>query len=82
MPADLESNIGRIVDIVRHVADVAAALGDGLRAGQFIICGSLTPPMFLEPGERGVDFALAPIGAAFGALLGLRPVRTASRPPI
>ena len=63
MPADLETNIGEVVDIVRHVADVAAAVGGGLRAGQFIICGSLTAPMLLEPGERGIDFELAPIGA-------------------
>jgi 2-keto-4-pentenoate hydratase len=63
VPADLETNIGELVNIVRHVADVAAAVGGGLRAGQFIICGSLTPPMFLEPGERGVDFELAPIGS-------------------
>ena len=62
VPADLEINIGEVVNIVRHVADVAGAVGGGLRAGQFIICGSLTAPMFLEPGERGVDFELAPIG--------------------
>ena len=63
VPADLETNIGELVNIVRHVADVTAAIGGGLRAGQFIICGSLTAPMFLEPGERGVEFELAPIGA-------------------
>ena len=63
VPADLETNIGKILDIVRHVADVTAALGDGLRAGQFIICGSLTAPMFLEPGDTGIAFALDPIGA-------------------
>ena len=62
VPADLETNIGEVVAIVRHVADVTAAVGGGLRAGQFIICGSLTAPMFLEPGERGIDFELAPIG--------------------
>ena len=62
VPADLESNIGRIVAIVGHVADMAAALGDRLKAGQFIICGSLTPPMFLNPQDAGVDFTLAPIG--------------------
>jgi 2-keto-4-pentenoate hydratase len=62
VPADLETNIGEVVNIVRHVADVTAAVGGGLRAGQFIICGSLTAPMFLEPAERGVDFELAPIG--------------------
>ena len=63
VPADLQINIGDVVDIVRHVADVAAAVGGGLRAGQFIICGSLTAPMFLAPDERGIDFELAPIGA-------------------
>ena len=63
VPADLQINIGDVVDIVRHVADVAAAVGGGLRAGQFIICGSLTPPMLLEPDERGVDYTLEPIGA-------------------
>ena len=63
VPADLETNIGEVVNIVRHVADVTAAVGGGLRAGQFIICGSLTAPMFLEAGESGVDFELAPIGA-------------------
>ena len=62
VPADLETNIGEVVNIVRHVADVTAAVGGGLRAGQFIICGSLTVPMFLEAGESGVDFQLAPIG--------------------
>ena len=62
VPADLETNIGEIVGIVRHVADVAAALGDGLRAGQCIICGSLTAPLFLEPGETGVEYALDPVG--------------------
>lgn len=63
LPLDLETNIGDIIDIVRHVADIAEAMGDRLRAGQFIICGSLTAPMFLEPGERGIDFDLAPIGS-------------------
>lgn len=70
VPADLETNIGDILNIVRHVADVAAAIGDRLRAGQFIICGSLTAPMFLEKDESGVDFALEPIGGIsvkFGA---------------
>jgi 2-keto-4-pentenoate hydratase len=62
VPADLETNIGDMLNIVRHVADVAAAMGDRLRAGHFIICGSLTPPMFLEQSESGIKFALEPIG--------------------
>ena len=60
---DLEAPTGKIVDTVRHVADVTAALGDGLRAGQFIICGAITGPMFVEPGETGFDFTLNPIGS-------------------
>ncbi len=62
VPADLEANIGEVVNIVRHVADVAATVGGGLRAGQFIICGSLTVPMLLEPGASGIDFELSPVG--------------------
>ncbi len=63
VPADLETNIGSIVETVRHVADVTAALGEGLRAGQFIICGSLTAPLMLQPGEHGLDYTLDPVGA-------------------
>jgi 2-keto-4-pentenoate hydratase len=63
MPGDLEAPTGKILDTVRHVADVTAAMGDGLRAGQFIICGAITGPMFIEPGETGFDFTLSPIGS-------------------
>lgn len=63
VPTDLEVGTGKILDTVRHVADVTTALGDGLRAGQFIICGAITGPMFLEPGETGLDFMLAPVGS-------------------
>ncbi len=62
VPSDLEINIGDVLGIVRHVADTAAAIGDRLRAGQFIICGSLTAPMLLDANDTGVDFALEPIG--------------------
>jgi len=62
-PADLEMNTGRIVDVVRHAADVAAACGERLRAGQFVIAGSVTPPLFLDADDDAVAFALDPIGA-------------------
>ena len=62
VPSDLEANTGELIGIVRHVADMAAQFADGLRAGQFIIAGSLVPPLFIEPGES-VTFALAPGGA-------------------
>jgi 2-keto-4-pentenoate hydratase len=63
VPADLQANTGDLLDIVRHVADVAAAVADGLRAGEFIICGSLTPPMLLGRDEREIELALEPVGA-------------------
>src|SRR5436190_4931010 len=52
VPTDLETNIGELVNIVRHVADIAAAVGGGLGAGEFIICGCLTRRMLLHVGER------------------------------
>jgi 2-keto-4-pentenoate hydratase len=61
VPADLESNTGRLIDIVRHVATVAAQSGDGLRAGHVIIAGSVIPPLFVTPGES-VTFELSPVG--------------------
>ena len=64
VPSDLEANTGEIVAVVQHVASVAAALGDGVCAGQFIICGSVTAPMFLETGETGIEWTLDPIGRA------------------
>jgi len=63
VPADLESNIGRITGIVRHVADTLAAFGEALRAGDFIITGSVTPPLYLEKADNEVIFALDPVGA-------------------
>jgi 2-keto-4-pentenoate hydratase len=52
---------GDPLDIVRHVADLLAAFGERLRAGQLVITGSVVPPLFVEPGEE-VVFALEPIG--------------------
>jgi 2-keto-4-pentenoate hydratase len=69
VPADLEQNTGRLVDIVRHVANVTADLGDGLHAGQFIIAGSVIPPLFVTPGES-VTFTLSPIGTVSVGFVG------------
>jgi len=62
-PADLESNTGRIIDIVRHAANAVTACGEMLRAGQFIIAGSVMPPLFLEASDEAVSFALEPTGS-------------------
>jgi 2-keto-4-pentenoate hydratase len=61
--ADLESNTGRLVDIVRHVADVLAACGETLRAGDVIIAGSIVPPIFMDAADTGVEHRLDPIGS-------------------
>ena len=53
---------GEIVSIVRHVADVLAAFGERLRAGEIIITGSVVPPLFVERDEEGVAFELDPVG--------------------
>jgi 2-keto-4-pentenoate hydratase len=59
---DPQANTGPWIDIVRHVADVLAAFGERLRAGEIIITGSVVPPLVLEPDERDIAFALDPVG--------------------
>jgi 2-keto-4-pentenoate hydratase len=59
---DPQANTGEWVNIVRHVADMLAAFGGGLRAGQFIITGSVVPPIAVEAGEESMAFEVDPIG--------------------
>jgi 2-keto-4-pentenoate hydratase len=59
---DPQANTGQWVDIVRHVADVLAAFGETLRAGEIIITGSVVPPLVLDPGEQAIAFEVDPIG--------------------
>ena len=60
--SDPEAATGNIVDIVRHVADLLAAFGEKLSAGDVIIAGSVVPPLLVEADETGVAYALDPIG--------------------
>ena len=60
--SDPQANTGKLVVIVRHVADLLAAFGERLCAGEIIITGSIVPPLFLEPNEAGVSYELDPIG--------------------
>jgi 2-keto-4-pentenoate hydratase len=60
---ELEANTGKLVDIVRHVADVLAVCGERLTAGDVIIAGSVIAPIFLGPDDRTLDYALDPIGS-------------------
>ncbi len=48
-----ETAIGRdLVESVRDVANYLAAAGTGLRAGEVIITGSITPLLWVQPGEH------------------------------
>jgi 2-keto-4-pentenoate hydratase len=58
----LQELTGDHVDIVRHVADTLAALGERLAAGEFIITGSITPPLWIAAGET-LRFDLDPVGS-------------------
>jgi 2-keto-4-pentenoate hydratase len=60
---DPQANTGEWVDLVRHVAELLAAFGGGLKAGEFIITGSVVPPLAIEPDEREIAFAVDPVGA-------------------
>jgi len=60
---DPQANTGQWVEIVRHVADVLAAFGERLRAGEIIITGSVVPPLALEPGEADIAFEVDPLGS-------------------
>lgn len=57
---DLEALTGQLIEIVRHLADLLAATGELLRAGQIVIAGSITPPIWVRPGEE-IIFHLDPI---------------------
>ena len=58
----VETNTGNLVAIVAHVANLLAAVGERLRADEIIICGSITPPLFLEADETEVEYELEPAG--------------------
>jgi len=57
-----EAATGKIVDIVRHVADLLAAFGETLSRGDVIIAGSVVPPLLVEADETGIAYVLEPIG--------------------
>ncbi|HXC47159.1 MAG TPA: fumarylacetoacetate hydrolase family protein [Candidatus Sulfotelmatobacter sp.] len=61
---DLEALTGELITIVGHVADLLAHYGETLCAGQIIIAGSITPPIWAEPGET-IGFHLEPLQPIF-----------------
>ncbi len=48
--------------LIAYVADYLAAFGEHLRAGDLVICGSVTAPVPVEAGDKAMRFALDPIG--------------------
>ncbi len=58
---DPTSLTGDPVDIVRHVADLLAAFGETLRAGEVVITGSVVPLIWPSPGRR-YEYELEPLG--------------------
>lgn len=59
----LEANTGRIIDVVRRVAVMAAQFADGLKAGDVIITGSVVRPIPIEATHRELTFELGSAGA-------------------
>lgn len=59
---NVEALIGEMIGIVQHVAGTLAAHGEGLRAGDVIITGSIVPPPMIEPDETEFAYALEPVG--------------------
>ena len=60
--SDPQAMTGELIGIVQHVANELAACGEKLQAGQVIITGSITPPLFIGSGEDLV-FELEPVGS-------------------
>jgi 2-keto-4-pentenoate hydratase len=58
--SDLQALTGELIENVRHVAKLLAIFGETLHAGQIIIAGSITPPIWVEPGGS-IGFHLEPL---------------------
>lgn len=48
---ELQSATGDYAELVRHVADLLAAFGERLAAGQVIITGAVIPPLAVQSGD-------------------------------
>ncbi|MEX2195472.1 MAG: fumarylacetoacetate hydrolase family protein [Thermoleophilaceae bacterium] len=59
--ADALAATGDPAAVVAHVAELAGAAGERLRAGERIIAGAMPPLVLPEPGDR-VELDLGPLG--------------------
>jgi len=57
IPDDIESNTGRLIDVVAAVADTLAEMGERLNAGELIIAGSIVPPFLLDDAAT-IEYSL------------------------
>jgi len=57
---DFEALTGELIRVVGHVATLLTYFGETLRAGQVIIAGSITPPIWVKAGET-IGFHLEPL---------------------
>jgi 2-keto-4-pentenoate hydratase len=58
---DVTELVGRLADTVRSAAATLARHGESLRDGDFLMSGSVFPPLPVQPGQR-VDVSLEPLG--------------------
>ena len=58
---DPEGFAGSVVEIVGHVAELLAAFGESLQAGDVVITGAVVPHVWPSPGEH-VAYELSPLG--------------------
>jgi 2-keto-4-pentenoate hydratase len=59
-PQALQALTGELIDIVCHTANLLGTFSETLQTGQIIIAGSITPPLWVAPGEV-IVFQFAPI---------------------
>lgn len=62
--ADPEALTGKVPNLLVHLANTLNAFGEGLKAGDIVICGSTVPMPLIEPDETEFNYQLRPIGAA------------------
>jgi len=69
--SNFEALTGELIDIVTHAANLLSFFGETLRAGQIIIAGSITPPIWVQPGET-IGFHLQPLQPISACFAGAR----------
>lgn len=57
--SEVEALTGHIPTVLSHLAGLLADHGEGIRAGEVVICGSVVPPVQLSPGTT-FEFELRP----------------------